>query len=97
MNITDGINSRFENAGKSEFEDIAIETTQWNREKKDWRKYEQSTSELCNTFKWPNIGVIGVFKGQEREQGTEKNIFEEIMFKIVLPLMKIIYPLLQET
>lgn len=28
MNITDGINSRFENAGKSEFEDIAIETTQ---------------------------------------------------------------------
>lgn len=34
-NIIDGINSRFENAGKSEFEDKAIETTQSETEKKD--------------------------------------------------------------
>lgn len=63
--------------------------------KKAWQKYEQSTSELWNTFEWPHICVIGVLKREQRQQGAEK-IFEEIMAKVLPNLRTIINPQSQE-
>ena len=49
------------------------------KKKKDWKKNEQSISELWNNFKQSNMHVNGVPKGG----GTGKKI-EEIRFEIFL-------------
>lgn len=55
MNITVGINSRFENAGKSEFENIAIETTQSETERKKTDENMNRAPVSCAT---PSNGLI---------------------------------------
>lgn len=56
-----------------------------HREKQDL-KSEQSISELWDYFKWPNMCVSGVPKGEERK-GDIKN-FEKIMVENFSNLMK---------
>ena len=48
------------------------------KEKKDWKKNEESLRELWDNVKSTNIHIIGVPEGEEREKGTEK-IFQEII------------------
>ena len=50
------------------------------KEKKDWKKNEESLRELWDNVKRTNIHIIGVPEGEEREKGTEK-IFQEIIVK----------------
>ena len=99
-NKMDGINSRFENGGKKyfqEFEDINNgNNPKWNTWRKKWQKYEQSNSELWNTFEWPNICVIKVLKREERSRRDRKNIWGNNS-QIFPNLGKIINPQLPET
>ena len=80
-NKMDGINSRFENGRKKyfqEFEDINNgNNPKWNIWRKKWQKYEQSTSELWNTFEWPNVCVIEVLKREERQQRRQKKYLKQ--------------------
>ena len=48
------------------------------QEEKKNKKYEDSKSNLWDNFKKSNICIIGVPKGEEKEQGTG-NLFEKIM------------------
>ena len=64
---------------KSEVEDRLVEITdvEQNKEKRK-KRIEDSLEELWDNFKCPNIRIIGVWVGKERDKGPEK-IFEEII------------------
>ena len=42
------------------------------------KKYESNTGDLGHNIKWPNLCIIGISEGKEKEKGIE-NILEEIM------------------
>lgn len=71
----DGINIRLDLSKEkfSEIEHTAIETKIENS-----KQTNKNIRELWDKFKWTNICIFGIPKGQEREERTEK-IFKEIM------------------
>lgn len=64
---------------KSQVEDTLVEITdvEQNKEKR-MKRIEDSLKELWDNFKRPDICIIGVPEGEEREKGPEE-IFEELI------------------
>ena len=62
----------------SEMEDRLVEITdmEQKKEKKDWKKNENSLRELWKNFKCTNICITGVPEGEERERSKE-NIWRD--------------------
>ena len=55
--------------------------------KKDAKKYEDSLRELQDNMKCNNIQIIGIPKGEPKEQGIE-NLFEKVMTENFPKLMR---------
>ena len=51
-------------------------TNQNSKNKKESKKYEDSVRNLRDNFKHTNIHIIGILKGEEKEQEIE-NLFEQ--------------------
>ena len=80
-NSQEGLNSRVEGTEEqtSELEEKLVEITQAEqRKEKRIRQNENSLRQLWDNIKHPNIGVIGISEGEERDKGAEK-LFEEII------------------
>lgn len=70
-NSLEGLNARFDHGEERnrELEHKSIEITQCEDQKdKGMRKNEQSPRDLWNTMKHPNICMIGLPEGEEREK-----------------------------
>ena len=82
-NILEGINSRIteEEEQISDMEDRMVESTamEQNKEKR-MKRNEDSLRDIWGSMKGPNIRIIGVPEGEEREKEPEK-IVEEIIVK----------------
>ena len=52
-------------------------TNQNNKKKNDSKKNKDSISSVWDNFKHPNICIIGVLEGEEKEQEI-RNLFEKI-------------------
>uniref|UniRef100_A0A8D0XFY1 L1 transposable element RRM domain-containing protein n=1 Tax=Sus scrofa TaxID=9823 RepID=A0A8D0XFY1_PIG len=64
---------------KSQMEDRLVEITEVEQNKeKRMKRIEDSLKEPWDNFKCPNIHIIGMREGEERDKGPEK-IFEEII------------------
>ena len=91
-------NSRIQEAEEqiSEVEDRLVETTdaEQKREKR-LKTNEESLRELWDNVKCPNIHIIGVPAGEEREKETEK-IFQEIIAENFTHMRKESLPQIQE-
>ena len=59
---------------------MEITDMEQKREKR-LKRNEDSLRELWDKVKCNNIHIIGVPEGEEREKGTKKKIFEEIIAK----------------
>ena len=82
-NTLEGIDSRIIETEEwiSQLEDrvVKITDTEQNKEK-IMKRNEDSLRDLWKTLNAPNIRIIGVPEGEEKERGSEK-IFEEIIVK----------------
>ena len=59
---------------------VEITTTEQNKEKEN-ENNEDSLKHLWDNIKCPNISIIGISEGEEREKGPEK-IFKQIIAEI---------------
>ena len=65
----------------SELEDKVGKNTQKEQEKeKRLRKNEEGLREMQDNMKCNNIRIIGIWEGEEEEQGIEK-LFEKVMME----------------
>ena len=75
------LESRMNNAKEliSDLKDRIMEITQSGQQPENqMRKHESNIRDLWDNIKQPNICIIGIPEGKEKERGIE-NIFEEIM------------------
>ena len=79
-NNLQGINSRVDEAENqiSNLKYMEAKNTQSEQQEKRIQKNEDSVRSLWDNFKCTNIHIIGVPKGEEKEQEIE-NLFEKIM------------------
>ena len=57
---------------------MAITQSRQQTEKPNEKKHESNIRDLWDNIKHPNLCIIGIPEGEEKEKGIE-NIFEEIM------------------
>lgn len=60
-------------------------SSQRSKKKKEWKKSEESLTDLWDTIKRNNIHIMGISKGEEKKKKKE-NIFKPIMAENFLNL-----------